>query len=75
MAYEEAERDRMYLRGLLPPAVFTQDVQADKVMINIRSMANDLEKHNYYLSYLKARSHAHGPHRDKEWDAAQWAAH
>ena len=31
MAFTEAERDRLYLRGLLPPAVLSQEVQAERV--------------------------------------------
>ncbi len=50
MAFTEGERDRMYLRGLLPPAVLSQEVQADRVMQNIRNKPNDLEKHTYLMS-------------------------
>lgn len=61
MAFSKDEREHLHMRGLVPPAVFTQEVQADKVMINIRNMASDLEKHNYYLAFLKARSDAPQP--------------
>ena len=50
LAFTEAERDRLYLRGLLPPAVLSQEVQADRVMQMIRSKSNDLDKHTYLLS-------------------------
>lgn len=55
MAFTEAERDRLHLRGLLPPAVLSQEVQAERVMMNLRNKANDLEKHTY-LSSLQERN-------------------
>ena len=36
LAFSQKERDRLYLRGLLPPAVLSQEVQAERVMTNIR---------------------------------------
>ena len=36
LAFSLLERDRLYLRGLLPPAVLSQEVQAERVMTNIR---------------------------------------
>lgn len=30
LAFTETERDRLYLRGLLPPAILSQDVQVDQ---------------------------------------------
>ena len=36
LAFSQLERDRLDLRGLLPPAVLSQDVQAERVMTNIR---------------------------------------
>jgi hypothetical protein len=36
LAFSEAERDRLYLRGLLPPAVLTQEVQIERCILNIR---------------------------------------
>lgn len=56
MAFSEEERERLYLRGLLPPAVLSQEVQAERALINIRSKPNDLEKHTY-LSSLQVCSH------------------
>ncbi|DBB14358.1 TPA: NADP-dependent malic enzyme 1 [Trebouxia sp. C0006] len=55
LAFTETERDRLYLRGLLPPAILSQDVQADRALINIRSMANDLDRHSY-LTALQERN-------------------
>ena len=56
MAFSEEERERLYLRGLLPPAVLSQEVQAERALINIRSKPNDLEKHTY-LSSLQVCGH------------------
>ncbi|MBI3043778.1 MAG: NAD-dependent malic enzyme [Betaproteobacteria bacterium] len=44
-AFTERERDALGLRGLLPPHVFSQDEQADRVLKYIRQLPNDLEKH------------------------------
>ena len=38
------ERDRLGLRGLLPPCVITQDQQVQRVLENFRRLPNDLEK-------------------------------
>lgn len=40
LAFSQLERDRLYLRGLLPPAVLSQEVQAERVMTNIRRWAD-----------------------------------
>ncbi|EIE23960.1 NADP-dependent malic enzyme [Coccomyxa subellipsoidea C-169] len=50
LAFSEEERGRLYLRGLLPPAVLSQEVQAERCMINIRSKSSDLERHSYLTS-------------------------
>ncbi|PRQ41812.1 putative malate dehydrogenase (oxaloacetate-decarboxylating) (NADP(+)) [Rosa chinensis] len=36
LAFTEKERDAHYLRGLLPPAVLTQELQEKKMMHNLR---------------------------------------
>ena len=36
LAFSQKERDRLYLRGLLPPAVLSQEVQTERVLTNIR---------------------------------------
>jgi len=38
LGFTEGERDRLYLRGLLPPAVLSQDVQAERVLTNLNNM-------------------------------------
>ncbi|KAG1667045.1 hypothetical protein FOA52_000406 [Chlamydomonas sp. UWO 241] len=55
MAFSDAERDRLYLRGLLPPAVLSQEVQLERIMLNIRGKDNDLDKY-VYLSSLQERN-------------------
>eukprot|EP00890_Picochlorum_soloecismus_P002333 jgi/Picsp_1/30/NSC_00030-R1_malate dehydrogenase (oxaloacetate-decarboxylating)(nadp+) len=50
LAFTQQERDRLYLRGLLPPAVLSQQVQSERVLINIRGMKSDLRKITYLMS-------------------------
>jgi hypothetical protein len=50
LAFSETERDRLYLRGLLPPAVLSQEVQLERTVLNIRSKDSDLEKYTYLTS-------------------------
>lgn len=50
LAFSEAERDRLYLRGLLPPAVLSQEVQLERAVLNIRSKESDLDKYTYMSS-------------------------
>ncbi|KAI3801986.1 hypothetical protein L1987_30106 [Smallanthus sonchifolius] len=45
LAFTERERDSHYLRGLLPPAVSTQELQEKKLMQNIRSYEVPLHKY------------------------------
>ena len=35
LAFTETERDRLYLRGLLPPAILSQDVQVGTIADNV----------------------------------------
>jgi len=44
-AFTEAERDRLHLRGLLPPHVSTQEQQLARVLENFRRRSSDLEKY------------------------------
>lgn len=49
-AFEDAERDALGLRGLLPPRVATQEQQLDRVLENFRRKTSDLEKYIYLIS-------------------------
>lgn len=42
MAFTLEERQHMGIHGLLPPAVFSQDVQALRVMINFHRMNSEI---------------------------------
>lgn len=55
LAFSGEERDKLYLRGLLPAAVLSQETQVERVMTNIRSIDSDLEKYQY-LASLQVRS-------------------
>ncbi len=43
-AFTEAQRDRLGLRGLLPPRVFTIEEQAQLALEHVRNKSTDLEK-------------------------------
>ena len=45
IAFSEQERDTLGLRGLLPAAVMSMQGQAERVLINLRSLPGDLEKY------------------------------
>jgi len=49
-AFTEEERDRLHLRGLLPPRVLTQEQQLDKTLATFRGKPTDLEKYIYLIS-------------------------
>jgi malate dehydrogenase (oxaloacetate-decarboxylating)(NADP+) len=44
-AFTEQERERLKLRGLLPPRILTQSEQVDKVLETLRSRSSDIEKY------------------------------
>ncbi len=44
-AFTERERDALGLRGLLPPNVFSQDEQVNRVLANLRRLDSPLEKY------------------------------
>src|SRR5262245_23625756 len=44
MAFTEAERDALGLRGLLPPHVLSKEEQQARVLENFRRKTSDLEK-------------------------------
>lgn len=49
-AFTEEERDRLHLRGLLPPRVLTLQQQLDKTLASFRGKPSDLEKYIYLIS-------------------------
>jgi malate dehydrogenase (oxaloacetate-decarboxylating)(NADP+) len=51
-AFTEAERDKLGLRGLLPPRVCTLDQQTLRVLENLRRKPNDLEKYIFLMGLL-----------------------
>lgn len=57
MAFSAEEREQFQLRGLLPPRVLTQDLQAERVLRNFHKKPNDLEKYIFLLS-LEDRNEA-----------------
>jgi malate dehydrogenase (oxaloacetate-decarboxylating)(NADP+) len=49
-AFSDEERDRLHLRGLLPPRVLGLEQQLDKTLASFRGKATDLEKYIYLIS-------------------------
>lgn len=49
MSFTDDERDKMHLRGLLPPAKFTQNMQVKRVMRNVRALQSPVEQHFHLL--------------------------
>ncbi|KAK6249032.1 hypothetical protein QUC31_020597 [Theobroma cacao] len=45
LAFTEKERDAHYLRGLLPPAVFSQELQGKRLMHNLRQYKVPLQRY------------------------------
>ena len=45
IAFTEAERESLGLRGLLPAAVMSMQAQVERVLTNLRSLPSDLEKY------------------------------
>jgi len=54
-AFTEEDRDRLKLRGLLPPAICPQPLQLERVMANLRRKDSDIERY-IFLSALQARN-------------------
>ncbi len=54
-AFTESERDALKLHGLLPPRVFTQEEQEQRVLENFRRKTSDLEKY-IFLNSLHDRN-------------------
>ncbi|MEJ2203174.1 MAG: NAD-dependent malic enzyme [Gemmatimonadota bacterium] len=44
-SFTEAERDALGLRGLLPPKVLSQELQATRIITNLRAKPSDLDRY------------------------------
>lgn len=55
LAFEMTERDRLVLRGLLPPTVRSLQDQSERTLRNIRAQPNDVAR-NMYLQELHCRN-------------------
>ncbi|RYH29248.1 hypothetical protein EON65_09240 [archaeon] len=55
LAFDQSERDRLGLRGLLPPAIRSLDTQVERTIHKIRNMPSDIAK-NLYLQELHSRN-------------------
>lgn len=53
--FDLAERDRLRIRGLVPPRMLPLEVQAEKILQTFRSEPDDMAK-NQYLSGLQDRN-------------------
>ena len=49
-AFTELERQTLGLKGLLPPKVLSQELQATRIMENLRKKPDDLEKYIYMVA-------------------------
>ncbi|HUN55869.1 MAG TPA: NAD-dependent malic enzyme [Smithella sp.] len=47
LVFNEAQREALGLRGLIPPRIFSPDEQALQIINNVRRKQNDLEKYLY----------------------------
>lgn len=56
LAFDYGERDRLGLRGLLPPTVRTLKDQVDRVMTQVRSRKNNSILKNLFLTSLHDRN-------------------
>lgn len=48
-AFTEAERDKLRIRGLLPPRVLTMEEQTLRILENIRRKTNDLDRYIFLI--------------------------
>jgi malate dehydrogenase (oxaloacetate-decarboxylating)(NADP+) len=49
-AFTEEERDKLALRGLLPPRIFTGEEQSKRILENFHNKTDDLEKYIYMVA-------------------------
>lgn len=54
-AFTEEERDRLKIRGLLPPRVTSLELQVDRTLENLRRKTSDIEKY-IFLNSLHGRN-------------------
>ncbi|KAG1681547.1 hypothetical protein FOA52_014054 [Chlamydomonas sp. UWO 241] len=57
LAFSDMERDRLYIRGLLPSAILGQEAQLERIMLKIRNQASPLEAYNYMLNLQERNEH------------------
>lgn len=55
MAFDYSERDRLGLRGLIPPAIRSIDAQLQSVLIGLKNLPDDVSK-NLFLQELHDRN-------------------
>ena len=53
--FSESEKDRLGIRGLVPPRVFDMDLQLQRIMLNLNQCRDNLEKY-IFLSALSDRN-------------------
>lgn len=53
--FSESEKDRLGIRGLVPPRVFPMDMQLERIMLNLNQCRDNLEKY-VFLSALSDRN-------------------
>lgn len=53
--FSESEKDRLGIRGLVPPRVFEMDMQLQRIMLNLNQCRDNLEKY-VFLSALSDRN-------------------
>ncbi len=51
-AFTEGEREALGLRGLLPPRVFTQEEQEQRILANLRRLVTPLDKYLFLVALL-----------------------
>jgi hypothetical protein len=66
-AFTEVERDRLHLRGLLPPRILTLEQQLDKTLASFRSKPTDLERYIYLISLQDRNERLFGRSRPSRW--------
>lgn len=53
--FDESEKDRLGIRGLVPPRVFPMEMQLQRIMLNLNQCRDNLEKY-VFLSALSDRN-------------------